>query len=441
MEVAAPPFSGLDISDAPDRAARSGKDETTLSISNLSKKYCGDLKKALFYGLGDIAGEMSGRQWWAGRLRPGEFWALDDISFDVRRGEAVAVIGRNGAGKSTLLRVIYGLLKPDMGQVRIAGRSEAIIELGTGFNPLLTGRENIEVGASLHGLDPDATGRLLEAVIDFAELAEFIDAPLLSYSSGMKARLAYSLAAHLGPDLLLVDEALAVGDLAFQHKCIRHMRQFVQGGGSLLLVSHNVQQIQTACDRAILLERGRVILEGGVADAVSRMLEQRPAVEASQSGDFAANGPVRMGGLSMAPGSGGDIRTGRPAEVTLRYEADLATEVIWALSIWTEDRWTCVCGAVDTAPRRLDAGRGILRCTLPDVPLLAGRYIVRATLLDATTHYPIALESSRSRECHIQVHTDPDPVLNLQIWANQLVRLDAQWDEPLRMPLDGTDGK
>lgn len=243
MEVAAPPFPGFDISDAPDRAERSGKDETTLSVSNLSKKYCGDLKKALFYGLGDIAGEMSGRQWWAGRLRPGEFWALDDISFDVRRGEAVAVIGRNGAGKSTLLRVIYGLLKPDMGQVRIAGRSEAIIELGTGFNPLLTGRENIEVGASLHGLDPDATGRLLEAVIDFAELAEFIDAPLLSYSSGMKARLAYSLAAHLGPDLLLVDEALAVGDLAFQHKCIRHMRQFVQGGGSLLLVSHNVQQI------------------------------------------------------------------------------------------------------------------------------------------------------------------------------------------------------
>lgn len=404
--------------------------DTALSVSNLSKKYCGDLKRALFYGLRDIGGELSGRGVRTDALRPGEFWALDDISFEVKRGEALAVIGRNGAGKSTLLRVIYGLLKPDVGQVRIAGRSEAIIELGTGFNPLLTGRENVEVGAALHGLDPDATARLLEMVIDFAELAEFIDAPLMSFSSGMKARLAYSLAAHLGPDLLLVDEALAVGDLAFQHKCIRHMRQFVQRGGSLLLVSHNVQQVQTVCDRAILIERGRIVYEGDVAHTVSRMLEQRPLADASGLADFAANGPVRMGGLSVGSVDGAPVRTGRPVEVTVRYEADAPTEVIWALSIWTEDRWTCIGGTVDPVARRVDAGRGILRCTLPALPLLAGRYIVRATILDASTMYPLAVESARSRECHVDVSTDPDPVTNMLIWANQLVRLDAEWDEP-----------
>jgi lipopolysaccharide transport system ATP-binding protein len=401
-----------------------------LSVSNLSKKYCGDLKKALLYGLRDIGGELSGRQSKPYSLRPGEFWALDDISFEVKRGEALAVVGRNGAGKSTLLRVIYGLLKPDIGQVRIAGRSEAIIELGTGFNPLLTGRENVQVGAALHGLDPDATARLLEMVIDFAELAEFIDAPLMSYSSGMKARLAYSLAAHLGPDLLLVDEALAVGDLAFQHKCIRHMRQFVSGGGSLLLVSHNVQQVQTVCDRAILIDRGRVAYEGDVAHTVSRMLEQRPLADANQLADFAVDGPVRMGGLSARPLDGDRVRTGRPVEVSVRYEADQPTEVIWAFSIWSEDRWTCIGGTVDPVVRHLAPGRGILRSTVPHFPLLAGRYILRATILDASTMYPLAVESSRSRECHIDVCTDPDPVTNMLIWANQLVRLDSEWDEP-----------
>jgi len=421
-----------------DRLKAPDAGDTALSVSNLSKKYCGNLKKALFYGLQDIAGEFRGRRAGPHRLRPGEFWALEDLSFEVKRGEALAVIGRNGAGKSTLLRVLCGLLKPDAGQVRIAGRSEAIIELGTGFNPLLTGRENIEVGASLHGLDPDATARLLEVVIDFAELAEFIDAPLMSYSSGMKARLAYSLAAHLGPDLLLVDEALAVGDLAFQHKCIRHMRQFVSGGGSLLLVSHNFQQVQTVCDRAILIERGHVAYEGDVAHTVSRMLEQRPLADANQLNDFASDGPVRMGGLSVRSGDGDGVRTGRPVEMTARYEADLPTEVIWAFSIWSEDRWTCIGGAVDPVPRRIDAGRGTLRCIVPQFPLLAGRYIVRATILDASTRYPLAIENSRSRECHVDVRTDPDPVANMLIWTNQLVRLDAEWDAPQQA---GTIGK
>jgi ABC-type polysaccharide/polyol phosphate transport system ATPase subunit len=421
MEVAALPA---------DRATGSHQGGTALSVSNLSKKYCGDLKKALFYGLRDIAGELSGRQTTTHRLRPGEFWALDDLSFEVKRGEALAVVGRNGAGKSTLLRVIYGLLKPDIGQVRIAGRSEAIIELGTGFNPLLTGRENVEVGAALHGLDPDATARLLEVVIDFAELAEFIDAPLMSYSSGMKARLAYSLAAHLGPDLLLVDEALAVGDLAFQHKCIRHMRQFVSGGGSLLLVSHNMRQVQTVCDRAILIERGHVVHEGDVAHVISRMLEQRPLADSNQLGDFAADGPVRMGGISVRSGDGGDIRTGQPLEVTVHYEADIPSEVIYALSIWTEDRWTCIGGAADPVARRLDAGRGVLRCILPNLALLAGRYVVRASLLDAATMYPLAIDNASNRECHIDVRTDPDPILTMQAWVNQLVRLDAEWEGP-----------
>ncbi len=201
-----------------------------------------------------------------------------------------------------------------------------------------------------------------------------------------------------GPDLLLVDEALAVGDLAFQHKCIRHMRQFVQGGGSLLLVSHNVQQVQTVCDRAILLERGQVAHEGDVAHVVSRMLEQRPLADAGQLGDFSANGPVRMGGLSARSLDGDRICTGRPLEVAVRYEADLPTDIIWAFSIWSEDRWTCIGGTANPVPRRLAAGRGTLPRQGAAFPLLAGRYILRATILDASTMYPLAIDGARSCE-------------------------------------------
>ncbi len=167
------------------------------------------------------------------------------------------------------------------------------------------------------------------------------------------------------------------------------------------------------------------------------MLEQRPLADASQLADFAADGPVRMGGLQVGSGDGAAVRTGRPVEVTVRYEADAATDVIWALSIWSEDRWTCIGGAVDPVARRIGPGRGMLRCILPDFPLLAGRYILRATILDASTMYPLAVESSRSRECHIDIGTDPDPVMNMLISANQLVRLDAEWDEPHGAEADG----
>src|SRR5882724_5212117 len=196
-----------------------------VSVSNLSKKYCRELRRTMWYGLGDIAREFFWRlgQNEPGVLRQAEFWSLKNVSFELRRGESLAVIGANGAGKSTLLKVLYGLIKPDAGQVRIRGRISALIELGTGFNPVLSGRENVYVNAAILGLTRRQASLFLDRIAEFAGLHEFMETPVQYYSSGMKARLSYEVAAHLNPDVLLVDEVLAVGDFSYQRKCVNHM--------------------------------------------------------------------------------------------------------------------------------------------------------------------------------------------------------------------------
>ena len=180
-----------------------------LSVQNVSKRFCRSLKKSLWYGMKDIAGDLLGRSNDDLYLRPDEFLAVDDVSFDVHPGESVALIGRNGAGKSTLLKMVNGLFRPDAGQIKVNGRLAALIELGAGFNPILSGRENIYVNAAVLGMTKRDVDKRLDAIVEFAELASFIDMPLKSYSSGMKVRLGFAVASQLEPDILLIDEVLA----------------------------------------------------------------------------------------------------------------------------------------------------------------------------------------------------------------------------------------
>ena len=200
-------------------------------------------------------------QGWRGReaqLAGGEFWALRDVSFDIAAGEAVAIIGRNGSGKSTLLQLISGTLNPTEGDVRTRGRISALLELGAGFNPEFSGVENARLNASLLGLSPEEIEARLQSILDFAEIGDYITQPVKTYSSGMYVRLAFSVVAHTTPELLIIDEALAVGDAAFQVKCVAWIRNFKAGGGSLLFVSHDVASVRSLCDRAVYLEHGRV---------------------------------------------------------------------------------------------------------------------------------------------------------------------------------------
>ena len=197
-----------------------------------------------------------------------DFYALKNVSFDIKEGERVAVVGRNGAGKSTLLSVVCGLARPDHGSVSVNGNIAALFELGSGFHPDLTGRENIYLKASLLGFTRATTNRLFESIVEFSGIGEFIDEPLRTYSSGMSLRLAFSVALNLEPSILIVDEVLAVGDQAFQEKCFERIHQFRNSGRTLLCVSHSAAVLTMLCDRALWLDQGELMMDGKIEDVL-----------------------------------------------------------------------------------------------------------------------------------------------------------------------------
>jgi ABC-2 type transport system ATP-binding protein len=201
------------------------------------------------------------------------FYALRDVSFQVGRGETVGLIGRNGSGKSTALKLIAGVMAPTEGDIFVTGRISPLIELGAGFHPDLTGRENVVLNASMLGMTGRQASERMEAIVNFAELWDFMDTPVKRYSSGMYTRLGFSVAVHSDPDILLVDEVLAVGDTSFQEKCMVKMREFQQIGVTIVWVSHGLDVVKQFCQRAILLDGGHLVMEGHPADVVDRYLE------------------------------------------------------------------------------------------------------------------------------------------------------------------------
>jgi ABC-type polysaccharide/polyol phosphate transport system ATPase subunit len=244
------------------------RDDWMIRASEVRKKYCRDLRRSLWYGVSDVLGAFSPRNVPRDLLREHEFWAVDNLSFELRRGDCLGLLGRNGAGKSTLIKLLTGQRSLTSGTVQSRGRIVALTELGLGFDPVLTGRENAYVNASVHGLSKRQFDKLIERIIDFSELREFIDSAVHTYSTGMKARLGFSVATHLNPDILIVDEVLAVGDMEFRRKCVQHILAYLKNGGSVVLVAHDPYLVQSICNRAIVLERGKVVFEGSALEGV-----------------------------------------------------------------------------------------------------------------------------------------------------------------------------
>ncbi|MBI2805105.1 MAG: ABC transporter ATP-binding protein [Planctomycetes bacterium] len=201
-------------------------------------------------------------------LPPQDFWALREVSFSVNQGDVVGIIGHNGAGKSTLLKILSRITKPTLGEIRLRGRVGSLLEVGTGFHPELTGRENIFLNGAILGMRRHEILKKFDQIVEFAEITQFLDTPVKRYSSGMYVRLAFAVAAHLEPEILIVDEVLAVGDIAFQRKCMGRMREVGRSGTTILFVSHNMPAIESLCTRAILLDHGKVALDGGVGQIV-----------------------------------------------------------------------------------------------------------------------------------------------------------------------------
>lgn len=248
--------------------------DIVLSLEGVSKKFCRKLKRSLLYGAVDVARSMAGIRFDTTRLRKEEFWALDDISFELRKGMSIGVVGTNGAGKSTLLRLITGIFAPDCGKVTVRGRVGSLISLGAGFHPHLTGRENIFLNGTIVGMTRDELHERYDDIIRFADIGEFIDTPVSTYSSGMRVRLGFSIAIHASPDILVIDEVLSVGDAQFMKKSYERIDSMIHDRDvTAIVVSHNMGTIQRLCDNTLILNKGVMVFRGRTSEAISRYSE------------------------------------------------------------------------------------------------------------------------------------------------------------------------
>ena len=270
-----------------------------------------------------------------GREHSQEFWALRDIDLKIDAGHTVGLIGHNGSGKSTLLKLIGGILSPNSGSVSVRGRMAALLELGAGFHPDLTGRENVYLNASMLGLTEDEIAARFDEIVDFSEIGQFIDTQVKFYSSGMYVRLAFAVAVHTDPDVLLVDEVLAVGDEAFQKKCLDRIRQFQSEGRTIILVTHTLSTVEEMCDRAILLDHGTVVYEGAPATAVTefrRLLEAHRLQVSGELTGIERRGRV-VGAVARPAGRqfGDTLRVGESLEIELDLRANELAD--WLLEV------------------------------------------------------------------------------------------------------------
>ena len=315
---------------------------------------------------------------------------LEDVSLQVFPGESLAIIGENGAGKSTLLKLVTGVLTPSSGSVTTRGRIGALLELGAGFHPELSGRDNVRLSAALHGLAGDALAAKLPEIEAFADIGSYLDEPVKHYSSGMVVRLGFAVIAAVRPDLLITDEVLAVGDEHFQRKCIRWLDEYLAGGGTLLLVSHSLYHVQKLCRRAVWLQHGRVAAAGDVFDVCQRYLAATEARDAvAEPAAPAARAEIHIAGAT----SNGDAGTGVLVIAqgdTLRHELELHSRDgrrPVAMVGWLRADGTSVYGTsseIDGADAEdLGAGRFRFRVRFDALPLLPGSYRLRSFALDA----------------------------------------------------------
>jgi lipopolysaccharide transport system ATP-binding protein len=354
--------------------------DTLISVENLSKKFSRSLKKSLWYGMRDLGAELIGRSPGRAReLRPSEFWAVRDVNFELRRGECLGLIGRNGAGKTTLLRMLNGLIKPDRGRIEIRGRVGAMIALGAGFNPILTGRENIYINASVLGLTKSEIDRKIEDIIDFSELREFIDTPVQSYSSGMQVRLGFSISSALKPDVLLLDEVLAVGDSAFRSKCFQRIGEVLESA-AVIFVSHSEAQISRICDSALLLEAGAVRFMGDAIEGLRHYRDLQP--KSTSPAQFVNDSVVvsaKLRHISPEVSWGGTLSIEVAFELRARVSIGL---VLVHLSLDNEYKANSEIRLDQTEALHFDAGRHVVKCSMGPLYLANGGYQASVSLFD-----------------------------------------------------------
>ncbi|MBT3193115.1 MAG: ABC transporter ATP-binding protein [Verrucomicrobia bacterium] len=361
-------------------------EEVLIETKGLRKRFCRSLKRAMWYTGTDVARELVGLRPKDNVLRPQEFWALDDVSFTLRRGECLGLIGPNGSGKSTLLRVMNGIITPNGGYSRIRGNVGALIQVGAGFHPTLTGRENIYITGAIRGMSKKEIDSKFDAIVEFSGVGEFIDTPVQHYSSGMFVRLGYSVAAHIQPDVLLMDEVLAVGDADFRSKCLDHLQQKMVEGCSPVFVSHSMASVAEVCTRVLVLSRGKVVFDGPVDDGIAAYQNEvfSHSLGGHETGGAETLAPIMVDDISLDCGR--EFTTGSTIRLTLRLKARAAVSPCRIKIRLQSARYGGV-GLVESGPIVFSAegGHQTVRVTIPSVPLLIGSYVFAVQILDGQT--------------------------------------------------------
>jgi len=333
----------------------------------------------MVYGMRDLAGNLFGLRPAVAPLRRDEFWAVRDVSLNLKRGEVLGLLGVNGSGKTTLLRVLAGIFPPDAGEVTVRGRVGALIALGAGFHPHMTGRENIFLNGAILGVPREEIARRLDDIVEFSGVGDFLEAPVATYSSGMKVRLGYAIAARLSADIILIDEVLAVGDLAFRNKCFKNIASLLGSGRSFVLVSHNMVDVARSCTRAIVMKAGRIVHDGGVEQAIDLYRSEEESL--SETDDALISDELRILGFRL---------NGQPWEQCRQTAARSDLHIEMAFECRTEIAGTTGVVHIETTGGQrvaafhtdvddfsmagLRPGVHGLCLSLPRCPLLPGRY-------------------------------------------------------------------
>lgn len=362
--------------------------KTAIVVENLGKRYTIGRQKQGVDGMRHVLEGVirSPGAWLKSRqeakLKQVDFWALRNASFTINQGEVVGIIGRNGAGKSTLLKVLSRITVPTEGRFRINGRTASLLEVGTGFHQELTGRENIFLNGAILGMTHAEIAKKFDQIVDFSEIEAFLDTPVKRYSSGMYIRLAFAVAAHLEPEILIVDEVLAVGDTAFQKKCLWKMGEVARGGRTVMFVSHNIEAMRTLCQRAILFDEGKIRADGDVESVVEDYFAGISTRSERQ--------PLRKGGLAVEKvvlknEEGQETREFCPGEdliVEIAFDAQVRLEKPYFVLIIQGKRGNCF-----TANMLLDGhrpefinGKGLISCRFKSIPLLPQRYTIQLAI-------------------------------------------------------------
>ena len=324
-----------------------------------------------------------------------DFWALRDISFDVQRGEALGIIGPNGAGKSTLLKLLASITAPTAGEIVIRGRLSALIEVGSGFHPELSGRENVFLSGAILGMKRREIARKFDRIVEFAGVAPFIDMPVKWYSSGMYVRLGFSIAAHLDPDILLIDEVLSVGDVQFQEQCLERIRELRRSGITAVFISHDLTAVEQLCDRVMLIEHGTVVRHGLPVDVVAEH-RQRSMAQAEAPPPSRPAGSVSLTRVDVLTPDGARplfLRTGDPLTLRVTYACDEpVADAVLETFFYSADGKVLVCQqttALAGDPLTL-CGHGAIEFFTDELPLQPGRYTVAASCRHAATQELLA---------------------------------------------------